>query len=89
VAFLERSNFEGLPSVPTLVFTRGTATARIYVVRASAFKNLDALEQPVEEGGCTVAVRRYAELPGWAFIVVTSGGPIEFFLRPNVSPQPA
>jgi hypothetical protein len=89
VAFLERTKFEGLSSVPTIVFTRGAATARIYVVRSAAFQNLDAMDQPVEEGGCTVAVRHYAELPGWAFIDVTSGGPIEFFLRPNISQSPA
>jgi hypothetical protein len=89
VAFLERSQFEGLSSVPTIVFTNGNVAARVYVVRASAFKNLDALEQPIEAGGCAVFVRRYAELPGWAFIVVTSGGPIEQFLRAVVPPQPA
>lgn len=83
LAVLQRSDLQGLTSVPTMVLTRGDATARIYVVRESAFRNLSAFDQPLEEGGCTVAVRRYAEMPGWAFIVVTGGGPIDLFHRPN------
>jgi hypothetical protein len=89
LAFLGRSEFEGVSAVPTLVFVRGDATARVYVVRASAFKNLAAFDQPVEEGGCTVAVRRYADQPDWAFIVVTTGGPIERFLRAPLPQQSA
>jgi hypothetical protein len=89
LAFLGRSEFEGVSAVPTMVFVRGDATARVYVVRSSAFKNLAAFDQPVEEGGCTVAIRRYAELPDWAFIVVTTGGPIERFLRASPQQQSA
>jgi hypothetical protein len=89
LAFLGRSDFEGVSAVPTLVFVRGDATARVFVVRASAFKNLAAFDQPVEEGGCTVAVRRYADQPDWAFIVVTTGGPVERFLRAPPSQQSA
>lgn len=83
LAVLQRSDLQGLKSVPTMVLTRGDATARIYVVRETAFRNLAAFDQPMEEGGCSVAVRRYAEMPGWAFIVVTGGGPIDLFQRPS------
>ena len=44
---------------------------------------------PVEDGGCTVAVRRYNELPGWLVIVVTGGGPVELFLRTPPAAVPA
>jgi hypothetical protein len=83
LAVLQHSDLQGLTSVPTMILTRGDATARIYVVRESAFRNLSAFDQALEQGGCTVAVRRYPEMPGWAFIVVTGGGPVELFLRPN------
>lgn len=89
VAFFGRADFEGLPSVPMLVLTRADAVARIYVVRASAFRNLDDGNQTSEEGGSVVAVRRYPELPGWAFIAVVTGGPLEFFLRTTPSRDPA
>jgi hypothetical protein len=89
LAFLTRSDFEGVSSVPTMVFVRGDATARVYVVRTAAFKNLAAFDQPVEEGGCTVAVRRYAEIPGWAFIVVTTGASVERFLHQAIPQQSA
>jgi hypothetical protein len=68
-----------------MVLTRGDAVARIYVVRASSFRNLDAGNQTIEEGGSVVAVRRYPELPGWAFIAVVTGGPLESFLRSTTS----
>jgi hypothetical protein len=88
LAFEVRSDFAGLTSVPTLVFVRGDATARVYVVGAHAFRNLRALgEQPFEEGGCTVTARRYADMPGWVFILVTAGAPPDAFLRP-AGPQP-
>jgi hypothetical protein len=88
---LERSDFQGLRSVPTMVFVRGgDATMRVYVVRAHAFKNLRAFaEQPVEDGGCTVAVRRYPELRDWVFVVVTAGAPFDAFLRPTRPVPPA
>jgi hypothetical protein len=89
VAFLERSDFQGLSSVPTFVLINGPATARVYVVRASAYRNLEALEQPVEAGGCSVGLRRYADLPGWVFIVITSGGPLDLFIRPTAPLPPA
>jgi hypothetical protein len=90
LTFYERSDFTGLRSVPTLVFARGDATARVYVVRENAFRNLDALaDQPAEVGGCTVAGRRYPQSPGWVFVVVTSGAPLDAFLRPARSPVPA
>jgi hypothetical protein len=89
VSFLGRSDFEGLASVPTLFLIRGNAMARIYVVRTSAFRNLEAFDQPVEEGGWIVAVRRYPELPGWAFIAVVGGGPLELFLQPAPPRDPA
>jgi hypothetical protein len=83
LAVLQHSDLQGLKSAPTMILSRGDATARIYVVRETAFRNLKAFEQPLEQGGCTVAVRRYPAMPGWAFIVVTGGGPIDLFLRPN------
>jgi hypothetical protein len=89
LAFVGHSEFSGLSAVPTLVLTRGDAAARIYVVRSKALKNLDAFDAPIEDGGCTVAVRRYAETPGWAFIVVTAGAPLEMFLRPIPPRLPA
>jgi hypothetical protein len=89
VAFLERSDLQGLSSVPTFVMISGSATARVYVVRANAYRNVDAIEQPVEAGGCSVGIRRYADLPGWIFIIVTSGGSLDLFLRPTAPLQPA
>ncbi len=89
VGFLGRSDFEGLASVPTLFLVRGNAIARVYVVRTSAFRHLDAFDQPVEEGGWIVAVRRYPEMPGWAFIAVVGGGPLELFLQPAPPRDPA
>jgi hypothetical protein len=89
VAFLERSDLQGLSSVPTFVMISGSATARVYVVRANAYRNVDALEQPVEAGGCSVGLRRYADLPGWLFVVITTGGSLDLFLRPSAPLQPA
>ncbi len=82
LAFAGRTDFGGLTGVPTLTLVRGEATARVHFVRAAAFRDLgDAADQPVERGRCTVAVRRYEELPGWLVIVVTGGGPVDWFLR--------
>jgi hypothetical protein len=90
LTFYERADFGGLRSVPMLVFARGDATARVFVVRENAFRTLDALaDQPAEVGGCTVAGRRYPQSPGWVFVVVTSGAPLDAFLRPARSPVPA
>jgi hypothetical protein len=90
LAFVTTSDFEGLTSRPTLVFARGSATARVYVLRENAFKNLRALaDQAVEVGGCTVTARRYPDLDGWVFLVVTSGAPLDVFLRPVDTPVPA
>lgn len=86
VTFLGRSDFEGVKSVPTIVLSRGDATARIYVVRDNAFRNLDGYDLPIEEGGWTVVVRRYPDLPGWVLIAVIGGGPVDLFLHP---PTPA
>lgn len=89
LAFVGRSDFEGLTSVPTLVLTRGDAVARLYVVRESAFRNLDEINAAVEEGGSVVAVRRYPELPGWAVIAVVTGGTLDSFLRASPTREPA
>jgi hypothetical protein len=90
LAFPEQADFQGLRSVPTLVFFRGDAVMRVYAVRENAFKNLRALgEQPVEDGGCTVAVRRYPEMRGWVFVVVTAGAPPDAFRRQERPPVPA
>lgn len=82
LAFVGRTDFGGLMSVPTLTLVRGDFTARVHFVRAAAFKGLgDVAEQPIDRGQCTVSVRRYDELPGWLVIVVTGGGPVDWFLR--------
>jgi hypothetical protein len=82
LAFVGRADFGGLTGVPTLTLVRGDATARVHFVRAAAFRGLGgADEQPVESGNCTVAVRRYEELPGWLVIVVTGGKSVDWFLR--------
>src|SRR5438874_13673063 len=52
LAFPEQSDFQGLRSVPTLVFVRGEATMRVYVVRERAFRGLGSVgERPVEDFG--------------------------------------
>jgi hypothetical protein len=90
LASLERSDFQGKSSVPTMVFVRGDAIMRVYVVRAHAFRNLDSVDdQPVEEGGCTFLVRRYANMPGWVFIFVSAGAAPDTFNRPVKPMTPA
>jgi len=90
LAFEIQSKFAGLTAVPTLVFVRGDATARVYVVRENALKNLRALvDQPYEEGGCTVTARRYADMPKWVFVIVTAGAPPDAFVRPVQQQPPA
>jgi hypothetical protein len=89
LSFTSQSEFQGLMRVPTLVFTSNGATMRVYVVRESEFKNLAAIREPVEEGGCTVDARRYASQPGWVFIVVTSGASPDAFRKPNRPLDPA
>lgn len=88
-AFACRSDFQGLSDVPTLVFARGEAMCRAYAVREGQFKELAAFREAVEVGGCTVEPRRYPSLPGWVFVVVTSGGAADEFRRPNRPLDPA
>jgi hypothetical protein len=83
------SDFQGLTGVPTLVFARGEANCRAYAVREGQFKDLAAFRESVEVGGCTVEARRYPSLPGWVFVVVTSGGPPDDFRRANRPLDPA
>lgn len=87
--FPVRSELQGLTGVPTLVFARGEATLRAYAVREGQFKDLAGFREPVELGGCTVEARRYPKLPGWVFVVVTSGGVPDDFRRPNRPLDPA
>lgn len=89
LAFFGRADFEGLSSVPVMVLTRGDAVARLYVVRETSFRNLDAVNSHVEEGGSVVAVRRYPECPGWVVIAVVTGAPIDAFLRASPTRDPA
>ncbi len=87
---LGHEDFQGRRSVPTLEFVRGDATMKVHVVRESAYRNLkDLLDQPVEEGGCTFLARRYADMPGWVFIIVTSGAAPDNFRRPAGGGPPA
>jgi hypothetical protein len=88
-SFPSRSDLQGLAGVPTLVFARNDATMRVYAVRESAFKDLAAFRDPVEVGGCTVEARRYPTMPGWVFVVVTTGAPPDDFRRPNRPLTPA
>jgi hypothetical protein len=87
LAFAERSQFQGLANVPTLVFARNDATMRVYAVREGAFKGLGDIRE--EAGGCTVQTRRYDSMRGWVFIIVTSGAPPEAFRLPARSLDPA
>jgi hypothetical protein len=87
LAFAERSALQGLNRVPTLVFTRGEATMRVYVVRESAFRDLGEVREEV--GGCTVLTRRFESLPGWVFILVTSGASPDAFRQPTRPLDPA
>jgi hypothetical protein len=88
-AFACRSEFQGVTGVPTLVFVHNDATMRVYAVRENSFKDLAAFREAVEVGGCTVEARRYDTMPGWVFIVMTSGAPPDEFRRPNRPAQPA
>jgi hypothetical protein len=87
--FPSATSFRGLADVPTLVFARGEASARVYVVRDGAFKDLATFRDPVEVGGCTVEARQYTTMPGWVFVIVTSGAPPDEFRRPNRPLDPA
>lgn len=87
--FPSRSDLQGLRSVPTLVFARRNANMRVYAVRENAFKDLSAFRDPVEASGSTVEARRYESMPGWVFVVVTSGAPPEQFRRPAGQLVPA
>jgi hypothetical protein len=89
LSFVCRSDFQGVNAVPTLVFARGGATLRLHVVRENAFKNLGDLRDAVEDGGCTVEPRRYDSMPGWVFIAVTSGAPLDAFRLPPRLLDPA
>jgi hypothetical protein len=87
LAFVDRSALQGLTRVPTLVFARGDATMRVYVVRERAFQNLGDVREEV--GGCTVETSRYDNLPGWVFILVTSGASPDAFRQPTRALSPA
>lgn len=87
LSFAEPASFQGLNAVPTLVFARQNATMRVHVVRERALKNLGDMHE--EMGGCSVETRRYAAMPGWVFIVVTSGGPPDAFRPPARPTDPA
>jgi hypothetical protein len=89
LAFAERTDFQGLSGVPTLVFSRNDATMRLYVVREHAFKNLGDVREPAEDGGCTVECRRYDAQPGWVFILVTAGAAPDAFRPPQPVLAPA
>jgi hypothetical protein len=85
----QRGEFQGRQSVPTLVFVRGEAIMYVYVVPEGAYKNLGTLAgQPVEEGGCKIVVRSDPDLPGWAFVIVTSGASPDQFQRAEKSGDP-
>jgi hypothetical protein len=86
----QRGEFQGRQSVPTLVFVRGDAIMYVYVVPDGAFKNLGTLSgQSVEEGGCKIVVRSDPDLPGWAFVIVTSGASPDHFQRMEKTGNPA
>jgi hypothetical protein len=87
LAFAGMSTVEGLPGVPTLVFSRNDATMRVFVVREHAFKNLGDVREEI--GGCTVETRRYPSMPGWVFIIVTAGAPPDAFRPPARPLDPA
>jgi hypothetical protein len=87
LAFAERSDFQGLSAVPTLVFARNDATMRVFVVREGAFRNLGEVRE--DAGGCTIETRRYESMPGWVFIVVTSGAAPDAFRQVDRPLDPA
>jgi hypothetical protein len=87
LAFAQRSDFQGLSAVPTLVFARNDATMRVYVVREGVFRNLGEVRE--DAGGCTIEARRYESMKGWVFIVVTSGAPPEAFRQVDRPLDPA
>jgi Putative zinc-finger len=87
LSFAETANFEGLTAVPTLVFARQNATMRVHVVRESALRNLGDVHE--EMGGCTVETRRYESMPGWVFVIVTSGAAPDAFRPPARTADPA
>jgi hypothetical protein len=89
LSFVQRSDLQGLAEVPTLVFARNEATLRLYAVHERSFKDLSGFREAVEDGGCTVEARRYASMPGWVFITVTSGASPDDFRRPNRPLDPA
>jgi hypothetical protein len=88
-AFPCRSELQGLTGVPTLVFAHGEGIQRVYAIRERAFKDLAEFREPVQDGGCTVEARRYQSLPGWVFVVVTSGAVPDEFKRPHLPTGPA
>ncbi len=89
LSYATLSDLRGLAGVPTLVFARGGATLRVYAVREHAFKDLGGFREGVEVGGCTVEARRYEAMPGWVFVVVTSGAPPDDFRKAGRPLDPA
>jgi hypothetical protein len=87
LAFADRTAIQGLSQVPTLVFSRGDATLRVFAVKERAFRDLGEVREEV--GGCTVETRRYDTLPGWVFILVTSGASPDAFRQPARPLDPA
>jgi hypothetical protein len=87
LSFADRSNFQGLAGVPTLVFARNDATMRVYVVSEKSFRGIGEVREDV--GDCTVEVRRYDMMPGWLFVIVTSGAPPEAFQQQPHQLDPA
>jgi hypothetical protein len=87
LTFADRSALQSLTRVPTLVFARGDATMRVYVVHERTIQNSGEFREEV--GGCTVETRRYDNLPGWIFILVTSGASPDAFRQPVRPLDPA
>jgi hypothetical protein len=74
-------HFQGHDRVPRLDFERDQARLRVYVLTSQHF-NIKAIvnQEPHASGGYTVQVWQHRERPDCAYLVLYTGGPLEWFL---------
>jgi hypothetical protein len=77
LVFYDLADFQG-KRVPLLLFTRGEANARVYIVAQTQFDLSDAVDQP----GYNVELRREPGQEHVAYVVVYTAERLDTFLKP-------
>lgn len=72
--------FEKHDRIPCLVFARDRAMAKVYVLSSQQFDLKAAFEQRAASGGFAVEVRPHPERTDIAYLIISTGGPLEWFL---------